>query len=155
MLRRWPRIKLDDLVAGVEKGPATTSGTIEWAEANARAAETDIAPVFPGLPYTEMDYRLVLLFEHIQRGQICPKKLRRLHTDVLAFIAGIPEHREIIEKVGTREQQAAPSLRAVKIAENAARAARELENRALFRTSTWSAVIGATIGALVATLFRT
>lgn len=135
---------------GVPVGPADVSGTIEWAKE--WAADTP-KPVIPRLPYTEGNYQWILLYEHVQHGQIDPRKLRRMRTKDLEYLAGYrsPDP-DLMKDVGTEEQKDNPLLRTTKVAENITRATRELARRSNRRISVCSAVIGAGVGALGALL---
>jgi hypothetical protein len=134
-------------LAEVAEGDADTHGSIAWAKS---MAERHAAPVIPGLRYTETNYRWILLYEHVQRGQIDPRILRRMRRDDLEYLAGHPSpHPALLEAVGTPEQVADARGRAMKIVENITRATRELERRAARRAYAWSAGIAAAVGGAV------
>lgn len=140
-------INLDDLLADVPTGDAGSHGTVEWAKA---MAKQNSAPVIPGLTYTETNYQWILLYEHVQRGQIDPRVLRRMRTDDLEYLAGHPSpHPDLLEAVGTPEQKADARGRAIKIVENITRATRELERRSARRAYLWSTAIAAGVGGAI------
>lgn len=147
MAWRLRKLNIEGLLADVAEGDAETHGTVAWAKA---AAGRHAPPVIPGLAYTESNHRWVLLYEHVQRGQIDPRVLRRMHRDDLEYLAGHPSpHPELLEAVGTPEQVADARGRAMKIVENIARASRELDRRATRRAYVWSAGIAAAVGGAV------
>lgn len=140
-------ISLSDLLVDVPAGDANTHGTVEWAK---EMAKRNAPPVFPALTYTETNYQWILLYEHVQRGQIDPRVLRRMKTGDLEYLAGHPSpHPDLIEAVGTPEQRADARGRAIKIVENITRATRELQRRSARRAYLWSTAIAAGVGGAV------
>lgn len=100
-------------------------------------------PVYPSLTYTEAHPEWVLLYMHMRRGQIEPKKLKRLRNVDLEYMAAHPSpHPALLQDDGAIGQ-------AMKIVENVTRATRVLQGRAQVRAAVIVAAIAAGIGAFV------
>jgi hypothetical protein len=145
-LSRRKKVRLEELVT------AAPTDQIEQAKEAARSQRKE---VYPALHYTEREYLWVLLYEHIQRGQIHPDVLRRMRTCDLEYIAGHPlPHPDLIpaHEGDSPEETSARRGRAMKIVENVTRATRELERRSTARGYFTAGLIGAAAGGIGAGL---
>ena len=139
---RWPRLNLANLIEQVQPD------RVDWARAEATKHE---APIYPGLPYTESQYEWVLLYEHIQRGQIHPNTLKRMRRVDLEYLAGHPmPHPGLVDPTGLSDDQLEHARgRAMKIVENVARATRELDRRSNWRNVFWTSAIATAIATTI------
>lgn len=141
--RVYERIRPPKLAVLLEDVPPEAVATAKKWQENFPKPQVKVAAI----PFTEDRLELVLLRMIASSGQIEPHRLRRMRTLDLEYLAGIPPPPRQPTWLGSfvADQD-------MKVAENAHRAARELERRAIFRAQlvgTGLATIGATIGATI------
>ena len=138
MERVFRRIDLHALLADV---------SAEEREGATEAARARDAEVYRQLTYTEGRPEWVLLYEHIQRGQIDPNLIRRMATADLRYVAGHSQmHPELLNSKGTAEEVRRAQGRAMKAVENGARASWELQRRAMKNAYLWTTAVAASLG---------
>lgn len=148
-LQRWwraRRLRLEDLVVDVD--PKLVAKAKEAAAGHGPA-------IYPQLRYTEREYLWVLLYEHLQRGQLHPETIKRMRTVDLEYVAGHPlPHPDLIpvQPGDTPAKTSERRGRAMKLVENVARATRELEHRSSQRAYLVAGGIGAAVGGVAAAL---
>lgn len=120
----WYRIDLGANVSKSELGKAKT------------AAVGHKDGVLPNLRYTEQNPEWVLLYSHIQAGQIRPEDIRHMHRSDLEYLAGMNDG-----------PPGLGPIEAAKLCENVARASAELQRRNEIRIGVIGSVVGAIIGA--------
>ena len=97
--------------------------------------------VLPNLRYTEQNPEWVLLYSHIQKGQIRPEDIRHMRRVDLEYLAGMNDRPP---GLGLME--------AAKLRENVARSSAELQRRNEMRIGAIGSVVGAIIGAVATIL---
>jgi hypothetical protein len=118
---------------------AVKADTADINEAKTAAGGSKRGILSKSLPFTEEDYRLPLLYSHIQKGQITPKAMRRLQRQYLDYIAGMDfPHPDLLKE----DPEALTKLQG-----NVSRAKYELSKRNLIWATSFTAVI-AFLGAL-------
>lgn len=118
--------------------------TVDVTKAKQAADKSERGILSKTLPFTEENFEFTLLYNHVRRGQIQPKKLRRLQRKYLDFIAGMEYPNPDIEKTDPHEL--------MKLQGNVSRAKHELALRNLFWTTlitASAAIAGAFIGSLL------
>jgi hypothetical protein len=103
------------------------------------AASRSAPPLLPALDFTESNFEWTLIYNHTRIGQISPQGIRHMKNRDLEYLAGSPTPHS---KIDVNE--------AAKLQGNVTRAARELQRRYTVRTATWSVLLAAAIGAVVA-----
>lgn len=121
-------------------------------------AKASKSPILNKLPYTENNYRWVLLYNHAREGQIDPSLLKRMRRSDLEYLAGIDfPHPDLVEPQREKEYKEDAKKRhaqVTKLQGNVSRAKAELVRRNMWSTTaiTALAVLGAGIlGAFLAT----
>lgn len=91
------------------------------------------------LPFTEENYKFVLLYDHMRVGQISPKSMRRLQRKYLDYMAGMDFPHPDLQKDNTEAL--------TKLQGNVSRARYELSKRNLIWATLFTAIV-ACLGAM-------
>ena len=125
-------------------------------EAKQASAKSKAGALSPNLPFTEGNFKNVLLYDHIRKGQIDPMAMRRMKREYLNYIAGMDfPHPDLSEPRKNDEHYKDAEVRhgtLAKIQGNVSRAKYELLQRNLFWTTlitTIAALVGGMLGSLI------